>query len=262
MRHTPKRRLRRNRPNHKRACKFIRRSLPLSLVTRCRCRPRNRPPRLDGSLFLSPLTTKHIRWTRGRIRAHAFFAYSRLFGFGRGVNLPRRPYVGLTRSTLDNFCDGTKDFLKLSWLFSTSHCIDHSVNAQVCVNRLNALRGTYGGTYGQKNDAPHIDIPLDPKSLILIWDTGASYGLTPFRSDFIDYVECTIPVRDVTKVNTVIGIGTTLYTNLPILQDYRFIFPVCLITCLKLTSVCSPPKHITKCMVVIPKFIMTVSKCC
>ena len=51
---------------------------------------------------------------------------------------------------------------------------------------------------------------LDPRSLILIWDTGASYGLTPFHSDFIDYVECDIPVRDVTKVNKVVGIGTTL----------------------------------------------------
>jgi hypothetical protein len=51
----------------------------------------------------------------------------------------------------------------------------------------------------------------DPKSLILIWGTGASYGLTSFWSDFIDYVKCEIPVRDVTKVNTVIGIGTTLH---------------------------------------------------
>jgi hypothetical protein len=47
--------------------------------------------------------------------------------------------------------------------------------------------------------------------LILIWDTGGSAGLTPFRSDFIDYVECDIDVRDVTKVNRVIGIGTTLH---------------------------------------------------
>ena len=47
--------------------------------------------------------------------------------------------------------------------------------------------------------------------MILIWDTGASYGLTPFRSDFIDYVKCEIPDRDVTKVNTVVGIGTTLH---------------------------------------------------
>jgi hypothetical protein len=51
----------------------------------------------------------------------------------------------------------------------------------------------------------------DPKTLILIWDTGGSAGLTPFCSDFIDYVECDIDVRDVTKVNKVIGIGTILH---------------------------------------------------
>ena len=48
------------------------------------------------------------------------------------------------------------------------------------------------------------------KNTVLIWDTGASFGLTPFRSDFIDYVKCDIQVKDVTKVNTVIGIGTTI----------------------------------------------------
>ncbi len=52
---------------------------------------------------------------------------------------------------------------------------------------------------------------LNPKTLILIWDTRASAGLTPFRSDFIDYVECEIDVHDITKVNKVVGIGTMLH---------------------------------------------------
>jgi hypothetical protein len=52
---------------------------------------------------------------------------------------------------------------------------------------------------------------VESRSLILIWDTGASYGLTPFCSDFFDYVECDIPVWNVTKVNKIIGIGTTLH---------------------------------------------------
>ncbi len=65
--------------------------------------------------------------------------------------------------------------------------------------------------YGYENSGPHINVWLDPRQLMLIWDTGASFGLTPFRSDFIDYVACTIPVRDITKVNNVIGIGTTLH---------------------------------------------------
>ena len=86
------------------------------------------------------------------------------------------------------------------------------------------IHGTYGGTFGYENSGPHTDVPLDPKSLMLIWDTGASYGLTPFQ-DFIDYVACTIPVRDVTKVNTVIGIGTTLHkftdtSGLPVYLPY------------------------------------------
>jgi hypothetical protein len=90
--------------------------------------------------------------------------------------------------------------------FST---VDHVKNAQSCVNRVHALRGTFGGTY--ENRSSFSTGPLDPKSLILIWDMGATYGLTPFWSDFIDHVKCEIPVRDVTKVNTVVGIGTTLH---------------------------------------------------
>ena len=52
---------------------------------------------------------------------------------------------------------------------------------------------------------------LDPKTLMLIWDTGASAGLTPFHSNFIDYVKCEIDVRDISNVNKVIGIGTMLH---------------------------------------------------
>ena len=52
---------------------------------------------------------------------------------------------------------------------------------------------------------------IDPKTVILIWNIGGSAGLTPFRSNFIDYVECDIDVRDVTKVNKVIGVGTNLH---------------------------------------------------
>ncbi len=47
--------------------------------------------------------------------------------------------------------------------------------------------------------------------MILIWDTGASFGLTQFQSNFIDYVKCDIPDKDMTKVTRVIGIGTTLH---------------------------------------------------
>jgi hypothetical protein len=108
--------------------------------------------------------------------------------FERGAILSRQPYIDFSRSTLDHFCDGSQDFLTLSRLFSINFSFDHSRCAQECINRFNTIRGTFGGTYEYENSSCHTDVPLDPKSIILIWDTGALYGLTPFRSDFIDYV--------------------------------------------------------------------------
>ncbi len=102
-----------------------------------------------------------------------------------------------------------KDFLQLYRLMSTFSTVDHAKNAQSCVNRVHTLCGTYGGTY--ENQSFFSTGLLDPTSLTLIWDTGVSHGLTPFWNDFIDYIKCEIPVRDATKVNTVIGIGTTLH---------------------------------------------------
>ena len=51
----------------------------------------------------------------------------------------------------------------------------------------------------------------DLRTMMLVWNTGSSYGLTPFRSDFVDDVDWNILVKDVTKVNRVIWIITTLH---------------------------------------------------
>ena len=79
--------------------------------------------------------------------------------------------------------------------------IDHEKNISSCIAQVVAIQGTF-------DNCPVVGGKLDLRSLILIWDTVASYGLTPFCSDCIDYVECDIPGRDVTKVYRVIGIGT------------------------------------------------------
>ena len=52
---------------------------------------------------------------------------------------------------------------------------------------------------------------IDTKSLIPIWDTEASFGMTKFLSNSIDYVKADISVKDVTKINHMIVIGTTLH---------------------------------------------------
>jgi hypothetical protein len=42
------------------------------------------------------------------------------------------------------------------------------------------MRGTYGGTYGNEDSGPHLDVLLDPKITHVDWDTGTSFGLAPF----------------------------------------------------------------------------------
>jgi hypothetical protein len=82
--------------------------------------------------------------------------------------------------------------------------MDHVKNAQSCVECLHTLHDTFSGTY--ENQCPHFCVPLDPKFLILIWNTGVSFVPTPFRSDFIDYVKYEIPVRDITMPTKLLGL--------------------------------------------------------
>ena len=84
--------------------------------------------------------------------------------------------------------------------------MDHVHNVEKICHQLDALSDSY-----LENRLYNAHYKNDPKTLILIWDLGASFWLTPFRSDFIDYVKADIPVKDVTKINGEIGIGTTLY---------------------------------------------------
>ena len=127
-----RRRVRKPRPNHRRATRWRRRSVPYGLISRCRRRPLCHPPRLDGTFFLSSCSRKHTCWKRGRLRAHKFFSSARLSKFGQGLRSVRRPYVGLSKPTLDGFCDGHKDFLQLYRLLSTFSTVDHVKNAQSC----------------------------------------------------------------------------------------------------------------------------------
>ena len=45
----------------------------------------------------------------------------------------------------------------------------------------------------------------------LVLNTGVSLGLTPYRGDFITYRKVNIPLRDVSKINYVIGVGTVAW---------------------------------------------------
>ncbi len=49
-----------------------------------------------------------------------------------------------------------------------------------------------------------------PGDTLLVYDLGDSVDLTLFQCDFFNHVKCSIPVQDISKVNEVIGIGTTI----------------------------------------------------
>ena len=46
---------------------------------------------------------------------------------------------------------------------------------------------------------------------MLIWYTGALFGITPFISDFVDYIKYSFPVKDDIKFNRVVLIGIALH---------------------------------------------------
>ncbi len=102
------------RGNHKRAHRWRRRALPFALVVRCRKRARCRPTWLDGSQFLSPSISKHLRWMKGQLRARAFFNSRRNPGQSSGVE----PFGGVSSSILDGFLQSDVHFLQLPRLLS------------------------------------------------------------------------------------------------------------------------------------------------
>lgn len=81
------------------------------------------------------------------------------------------------------------------------------------------------------------------KDCPLVWDTGASFSLTPFQGYFVDYVECSITVRDISCDNTVIGIGTTCINSKSMKRIY--ICLVCLTICHQRKYHCLVPRLIT-----------------
>ncbi len=80
---------------------------------------------------------------------------------------------------MDDFLKSDCDYLKLPRLLSQFKSIDHEKNISSCMTQVVALWGAF-------ENRPVGGSNLDPRSLILIWDTGASYGLTPCHSDSID----------------------------------------------------------------------------
>ncbi len=181
-RNTKKSKHRHRRRARLKARRFRRRALPYGLVMKCLLCPKNMPPR-----SVEPEKPPRWRWKQRKV------------GFAAVISS-----IEIKSSTINKFCYDNHDFLALSRLVNSfSDREFHAKNNKSCLSRAAVLCGMY--------DVHHAGCTKDPKTMVLIWDTGASAGLTPFRSDFIDYVEVDFEIRDVTKANKVAGIGTTLH---------------------------------------------------
>ena len=120
----------------------------------------------------------------------------------------------MSQAAQDSFCKYEYcEFSQLKQLLSTFNYIDYVANVKKMMHRyckrliqVTLLRGSI-----LENCLHNSGDRKDPIKLMLIWDTVASYGLTLFRSNFIYFFEYDIPVKDVTKINRVIGIGATLH---------------------------------------------------
>ncbi len=115
--------------NHKRAHWWRRRALPFALIVWCRHRTRCHPAWLDGSQFLSPSISKHLRCMKGRLRARAFFNSRRNSSQSSGVE----PFGGVSSSILDGFLQSDVHFLQLPRLLSQFRSVDHEKNISSCI---------------------------------------------------------------------------------------------------------------------------------
>ena len=71
-------------------------------------------------------------------------------------------------------------------------------------HRLNVLRNYHSGKDKYKKHSYN--------DTMCVFDTGASIGLTPYRADFIDYLPLDdATIKDISKVNKVLGIGTVMW---------------------------------------------------
>ena len=214
--------------NH-RACyqRFQRRHLPYCLMQRSRTR------QVDSALW-GPRVRQHWHWrrrtTRYKVRYKVKCSRQCLNEFltplqsGREVWNRRRhvdvgfllaptapflPHVDhgcIPEEVLDDFvCNCGRTFLAAPKLMERFGTISLEDGAQQTVCRLNTCQVLLDMGQGAPRKCQTF------KSCPLVWDMGALFGLTPFCQDFIDYTECSIPVNDIARTNTVIGIGTTLH---------------------------------------------------
>ena len=152
--------------------------------------------------FLTPRESSIRWWNEHPVADMEFLAKPNMDSF-----LPHAGFGVVPEEVLADFVeDRAGTFLAATKLITKLESVDRARAAEEVVQRANIFSSTY-----QTKDVDGKKWRHTFRTCPLVWGTGASAGLTPFRCDFIDYMECQIPVNDIARTNMVIGIGTTLH---------------------------------------------------
>lgn len=180
---------------------FRRRSLPYHLVLRCRRRVGNRPRRLHGPSRREIKRRKYDKNKRYRRRLYLRNCLKCYDEFTTG-SAPKFCLAGsIDEALIDQFVSTIDLFglmethasfgLDRPQVHTEAEVIDDTVTRAYNFGRVLCSRGVY--------------------TTPLVFDTGASHDLTPFRSDFITYERCDVTVAAVHSQGKVVGKGIVLY---------------------------------------------------
>jgi hypothetical protein len=111
------------------------------------------------------------------------------------------------------FCSQINPLACLPVINAMADKFDHHHAAQHAVNQTDAflLQQTISFGLSKKDKSIKQESKKDFKHTPLIWDTGATHRLTAFLKDFIHYHPCDILVKDISKANRVIRVGTVMH---------------------------------------------------
>ena len=126
---------------------------------------------------------------------------------------------GVTKEKYNEFCDGSNYFLRPPKLLCEFLRQDQTSSAQQAVDHLNIFKQTLDA-------CKDVNPVATFQTMMLAWDTDDLIGLPPFKADFVDYVKCGTPVKDVTKSNKVIGISINIQ-RFKMVRDTMYTFCVC-----------------------------------
>jgi hypothetical protein len=111
------------------------------------------------------------------------------------------------------FCSQINPLACLPVINAMADKFDRHHTAQHAVNQMNEflLQLTISFGLSKKDKSIKQESKVDFKHTPLIWDTEATHRLTPVLKDFIHYHLCDTQVKDISKVNRVIRVGTVMH---------------------------------------------------